>query len=206
MTQKSLLELLMADYPDRGDAYFRTLANTVLAEFSEQTRLLLGHETIAAEPGKVVYALPAGVIEVFRVLSVRDEQMREVRVTTTVTADLHEGEEVFLPGVDEDGAAVISWGRIHRGYLVPVDGGEAEVFYVRRATPLTPQNLDAEIDLPGEFQAAIEARIRERLSAGNPEERSYWFAVWRDMTRKAKQRANSGTDGTRIYTIKLPVI
>jgi hypothetical protein len=204
MTQKQLLELLMADYPDRGEAYFRTMANVALSEFSEQTRLFVGHAEIVTVEGQIAYELPDDLIEVERVMATRGEQVVTMQAATPETATLYAGMEIYVLAAQRE----IQFGYMgQEGVLTPVAAGrKMQVFYVRQATPLSASAMDERLPLPGEFHGAVEARIRERLTAPVVEERSYWHAIWRDLIRRAKQRANTGVDGTRIYNIRVPVI
>jgi hypothetical protein len=204
MTQKQLLELLMADYPDRGEAYFRTMANVALAEFSEQTRLFLGHAEIVTVEGQIAYDLPEDLIEVERVMAVRGDQVVTVQAATPETATLYRGMEIYVLAAHRE----LQFGYMgQEGVLTPVDAGRSlQVFYVRQSAPLAANEMDDKLPLPDEFHGAIEARIRERLTAPVIDERSYWHAIWRDLVRRAKQRAVTGVDGTRIYNIRVPEI
>lgn len=190
MTQKNVIELLQAADPSKGDIYLRLLLNVALREFCEETGLLSGTSTITTEEGVSEYDLPEDFLEM---TDVRDESGRAlVRSSKSAFALLPsgtplwwmDGETVFIAAANGESTTPLAAGRT------------ITLFYTRAARPFTPMNMDAEIDLPGQYQLVLEARIMERLSIGNPQAQAYWHAVWRDTVKRAKATSNIGGDAT----------
>jgi hypothetical protein len=188
MTQRNFIELIDAQAPGKGDVFIRILANLALSEYAEETRVVKSRTNVTAT-GSLRIALPANVLAVERVFDERGQQ---------VPHSAHYQFMLLPPGQHgwwiEEGQLVIGVVVPSSSQGVTFQAAEAgrvfDVRFVARPAPLTEANMADELPIPEHLHGAIEARVMEKMSAGNPEQRAYWYAKWREYVRKGKQTAN----------------
>lgn len=180
MTGKQLIELVMADHPDKGETHIRLLANMALGEFAAQTRLIRREAVVEVAKGILHAELPEGCIDAYALF---DDAGAEVFHSAHYSFHLlPEGTTVWWV---DDGRLLV--GKVVQKQCVPLtEDATFHLKYYAHPAFITKDDLDAEIDLPIHLQPAIEARVKEKLSVGDPERQRYWYALWKDYIKQGK--------------------
>jgi hypothetical protein len=172
--------------------YLRILANQALSEFAFVTLINRSSATQVMDGSSIRFSLPTDCIRLDAVFD--NDTGEEMR---------HGGVRQWSLAPDAEATWWVESGNLVVGYnnasgatftALP-DTYTMELRYRSYPETLTSANIDSELDLPPPFHLGIEARLRERLSAGNPDITRYWHAVYADSVRKAKMYANEQQDG-----------
>jgi len=197
MTQRNLIELLELDFGARPENYWKLLIHGALREFGEQTHLFVRathYVTDGLSPRLALGHAPFRLTEVY----VKGEPVRmsDSRAYTRIP----EGKTFwYVDGGTAEWELVLGVSHAH-GILPLPEGTPVTVFSV--VPTAIPATLDEELPVPPEYQQAIEARVRERFMT-TPEDRAYWHAIWKDLTRRARVQGRAGI-GPATYTILVP--
>lgn len=192
MTQQHLLELIRADYPEKGDTFLRILANQAMSDYTFETLVLRGTGSQAADGSNIRFTLPADCI---RLEDVYDSDTG-IRVNHAGAQQWNLAQDAEVTWWVENGKLVIGYYSASNNQFVAAPATYTwELRYRRYPTTLTSANMTTELDLPTPLHGAIEARLRERLAAGNRDLTGYWHAVYRDFVRKGKMWGNEQQDG-----------
>lgn len=192
MTQKHIIELIQLDFPSLNDSIIRIMMNQAMVEFANDTHVLRGSDTQASDGTNIRFNLPADCVELEEVYDSADGT--ELRHGAQYQFQYAKNGEMLW--WVENGQLVIGYVNLADKTFNPIESGYTfELRYRRNPTVFTAANLDDDIDLPEAFHDAIEARLKEKLFARDPELRRYWHAVYSDKVKKAFRYGNHQQDG-----------
>lgn len=190
MTQQQLIELIQDDFPDKGDVHVRVLLNEALAEFATETRLFKTEAPVTATSGQLHADVPDRFVYAERLFDTNGHEVDRMSSRSytrhpvgTVGWWVETAPTQLVIGYHHDGADGASFRPLTQSRAFTLR-------YVETPAPLTTATWTDELPVPAAFQRGLKARVLEQLYAGDPQQRTYWHAVWRDQVRKATRQAN----------------
>lgn len=186
MTQQHYIEQVTGQYPEVAEPLVREMLNEAADAFVEETRIL--SDTLDLTPAAALS----------HALSDRVARIRRVTL---------DGVEVkpFSPHLVGKGiwrvvdGGVLEVGTFYTDGLEELSGTTVTAHYDALPTPFTDNNLDAESDLPKQYQSVLTLRVMERLElmreTPNLDRTRALFAQYTAMKRRAMRGANSGREG-----------
>lgn len=194
MTQKKMMEIIMDQFPDRGETELRTMLNSANDQFVNETKIIRGWDTITSKAETVEYSFDdmdthgGGTPLLIEKVKVDGDPVLRLPDHTD-RAWTTEMDTLLIGNYDTENGNVA---------LTSFDERFDIEIYGSFSDPGFGESLDSTPNYPRAFHEAPMARVLEKLYArsGVLELTRYWRNEYQEIRMKAKQRVGArGTKG-----------
>lgn len=203
-----MIELVMHQSPLDDGNIAELYLEKAMQEFCEYTGMVRRRVSIELSGEKFLHSLDA----IDDMIAIREFTRQDVKlVNTTAPSYLKAGNGFWYVDTTTGAVPVVYLGKWSGSEAVPFKSGDTlEMVYkaYARLVPLDDEDnkdYSKEPEIPRRWHDCIVSRASEKANLNNPQNRSYFYNVWRDESRKAKIAANSAnTDAewnVKIYTL-----